>query len=307
MTQTEDTKGYVFNIQHYAIHDGPGIRTTVFTLGCPLRCIWCQNPESQSKTPQLFFTAEKCTGCGECAKVCPEKAITIINRKSRTDRRLCKGNGRCAAACPNEARAIMGKEMSAGEVFRDVAADKMFYETSGGGVTISGGEPMAQPDFTLALLKQCKDAGLSTALDTCGQSDWDIFKMVLPFVDVTLYDFKHMDAAAHQKLTGITNALILENAGKIIAGFPNILFIARMPVIPGCNDSAENIKATARFIQGLGKNVRAHLLPYHRLGETKYLRLEKPSALKIVSPATEHMNDMRLLVESCGVEAAIGG
>jgi pyruvate formate lyase activating enzyme len=131
--------------------------------------------------------------------------------------------------------------------------------------------------------------------------------MVLPFIDVVLYDFKHMDAAAHQKLTGVTNALILENAGKIVAGFSDILFIARIPVIPGYNDTPENIKATARFIQGLGKAVKAHLLPYHRLGETKYLRLEKPSALKIVPPSAEHINDLRLLVESCGVEAVIGG
>jgi pyruvate formate lyase activating enzyme len=307
MIQAEDIRGFVFNIQHYSIHDGPGIRTTVFVTGCPLRCIWCQNPESQSLKPQLFFTLEKCTGCGDCVQVCPCKAITVNNGKSHTDRGLCQGTGECVAACPNEARTIMGKEMTATEVFHDVIADKMFYETSGGGVTISGGEPLAQPGFTTALLQMCKNAGLSTALDTCGCADWNTFKNILPYVDIVLFDFKHMDTAAHQKLTGVNNESILENAVKIVKEFLDISFIARIPIVPDCNDSSENIKATARFIKGLGKPVKVHLLPYHRLGETKYLRLEKSSSLKIIPPTAEHMDDLRLLAESCGTEAIIGG
>jgi pyruvate formate lyase activating enzyme len=307
MSQIENTPGFVFNIQHYSIHDGPGIRTTVFTKGCPLSCVWCQNPESQQTVPQLFFTGEKCTGCGACAGVCPEKAITIVEGKSKTDRLLCKGSGKCAEVCPNEARNLMGKKMSAGEVFRDVNADSVFYQRSGGGVTISGGEPLAQPDFTRAIFKLCKEAGLSTALDTCGYAAWDIFKDVLPYVDVVLYDLKHLDPGVHRKLTGVSNELILENAGRIVREFPAITFTARMPVVPGCNDDKENIIRTARFIKELGKPVQVHLLPYHRLGETKYARLEKPGTLKIDPPSAGYMEEIRRLVESFGLKAVIGG
>jgi pyruvate formate lyase activating enzyme len=233
MNTAKEARGIVFNIQHYSIHDGPGIRTTVFLKGCPLRCVWCQNPESHMLAPQLFFTSEKCTGCGECVKTCPQKAITIVNGKSKTDRRLCRGAGKCAAACPNEARTMMGREMSAAEVFRDVAADTVFYVRSGGGVTLSGGEPLAQPEFTSAILKQCKKEGIATALDTCGHAAWDVLKVVLKDVDTVLYDFKHSDTGDHRKLTGVTNELILENAGKIVREFPDIAFIARIPIIPG--------------------------------------------------------------------------
>jgi pyruvate formate lyase activating enzyme len=307
MKQAENNQGFVFNIQHYSIHDGPGIRTTVFLKGCPLRCIWCQNPESQTSPPQLFFTAEKCSGCGACAAVCPEKAIEIFDGKSKTNRALCKGLGKCAEVCPNEARAVMGKKMSAAEVFREVNADAVFYRKSGGGVTVSGGDPLAQPDFTLEILKMCKEAGLSAALDTCGYSGWDVFKKVLPYVDIVLYDFKHMDAETHRRLTGVSNELILENAGKIIREFPGIIFVARIPVVPGCNADLENITRTARFIKELGKPVKVHLLPYHRLGETKYERLEKPGTLSINPPAAEFMEELRRLVESCGLESVIGG
>ena len=307
MNPAENTQGFVFNIQHYSIHDGPGIRTTVFTKGCPLSCAWCQNPESQSMAPELFFTAEKCTGCGACAAVCPEKAIKIAEGKSKTNRALCKGLGKCAEICPNEARTIMGKKMSAGEVFKDVNADAVFYSRSGGGVTISGGEPLSQPDFTRAIFELCKEAGLSTALDTCGYAVWEVFQKVLPYVDVVLFDFKHMDSETHRKLTGVSNELILENAGRIIREFPDIIFIARIPVVPGCNDDEENITREAEFIKGLGTPVKVHLLPYHRLGETKYERLEKPGTLKIIPPTEEHMEKLRKIVESLGLTCAIGG
>jgi pyruvate formate lyase activating enzyme len=303
----ENTRGFVFNIQHYSIHDGPGIRTTVFTKGCPLSCVWCQNPESQSKAPQLFFTSEKCTGCGACAAVCPEKAITMADGKSKTNRLLCKGAGKCTEVCPNEARNLMGKKMSAAEVFKDVNADAVFYQRSGGGVTISGGEPLAQPDFTLAILKLCKAAGLATALDTSGYAGWDVFKDVLPYVNAVLYDFKHLDPGAHRKLTGVSNELILENAGRIIREFPDIALIARIPVVPGCNDANENISRTARFIKEPGKPVKVYLLLYHRLGEIKYERLEKPGTHKIDLPTEAHVAELRRLVESCGLECAIGG
>ncbi len=307
MSQTEDTHGFVFNIQHYSIHDGPGIRTTVFAKGCPLSCVWCQNPESQVEAPQLFFNGEKCTGCGACVAACPEKAIEITDGKSKTNRLLCKGLGKCATVCPNEARDIMGREMSAADVFKDVNADAIFYRRSGGGVTISGGEPLAQPEFTIAILKLCKEAGLSTALDTSGYARWDVFKEILTYTDLVLYDFKHLDPGAHQKLTGVSNELILENAVKIVNEFPAVAFLARIPVVPGYNDDKENITRTAGFIKGLRKSIKVHLLPYHRLGETKYERLEKPGTLIIDPPGDEQMAEIRRMVESCGLTAVVGG
>lgn len=301
-------KGYVFNIQHYSIHDGPGIRTTVFINGCPLKCLWCQNPESQSLKPQIFFISENCTGCATCAPACPEKAISIINGKSRTDRFLCNGCGKCAEVCPNDARNLMGKEMTAGDVFKDVNADAIFYRRSGGGITISGGEPTAQPEFTLALLKLCKQANLQTALETCGQARWETFKRILEYVDIVLYDFKHMDAEEHKKCTGTSNELILENARKVDKEFPNVALIARLPVIPGYNDSKENITATARFIKELGTSIKVHLLPYHKLGNTKYERLEETEkAICVEPPDEEHMEEIRRVFASFGLNAVIGG
>jgi pyruvate formate lyase activating enzyme len=305
----DDVRGIVFNIQHYSIHDGPGIRTTVFVNGCPLRCLWCQNPESQSKTPRLFFSREKCTGCGQCLAACPQEAIRIVDKVSQTDRSLCKGCGQCTLICPNEARNIMGKEMTAKEVFKDVISDEVFYKNSGGGVTISGGEPLSQPEFVTEILKLCKNAGLHTVVDTSGYADWDTFKQVLAFTDMVLYDFKHMNPEEHRRFTGVSNELILDNARKIIKEFPKITFVARMPVIPGYNDSNGNIVRTALFItEELGESVKVNILPYHRLGETKYERLELASeCVRIKQPSDKHMEELRSKIESFGLSTSIGG
>jgi pyruvate formate lyase activating enzyme len=308
MNEAENTKGIIFNIQHYCIHDGPGIRTTVFMKGCPLKCLWCQNPESQAFQPELFFNSENCTGCGTCVQACPEKAIEIYNGKSRTNRLLCQGRGRCVEVCPNDARTLMGRYVTAGEVFKDVKADAIFYQRSGGGVTLSGGEPTAQPAFAISLLKLCKDAGIHTALDTCGFVKWKTLKEILSYVDLVLYDFKHMNPDEHEKQTGVPNALILDNARRIYreCGIP---MLARVPVIPGYNDSVENIEATAKFIATeLGTLIKVHLLPYHRLGETKYERLEKQgNSISFESPSEEHLSKLKQTVESFGLTVVIGG
>src|SRR5512136_235019 len=208
-------QGIIFNIQGYCIHDGPGIRTSVFLKGCPLRCLWCQNPESHSYYPELLFAEEKCAGCGECVRVCPEKAVRMRGKASQTDRRLCKSAGLCVDACPNEARAVIGRRATTDEVFKEIAADSLFYQESGGGVTLSGGEPLAQPEFAAGILKKCREAGFHTALDTCGYASWTVAREVLRHVDLVLYDFKHMDPAIHRKYTGVSNELILQNAEKI--------------------------------------------------------------------------------------------
>lgn len=306
--QTADVKGVVFNIQHYSIHDGPGIRTTVFLKGCPLRCLWCQNPESQDLKPVVFFNAEKCTGCGMCTEVCPEEAVRIIDGKSTTDRRLCKGQGKCAEICPNEARTLMGRYMSGAEVFEDVNADSIFYQNSGGGVTLSGGDPIAQPAFSIDILKRCRNAGIHTALETCGFARWDILKAILEHTDLVLYDIKHMDPAEHKQYTAASNERILVNAKKIRMEL-NLPILARLPVIPGYNDSLENLSSAARFIsQELGNEVKVHLLPYHRLGETKYERMENPGGcVHIEPPGDERMEALKEIFESFGLTVIIGG
>lgn len=302
------TRGVIFNVQHYSIHDGPGIRTTVFFKGCPLRCLWCQNPESQVVQPELFFNAERCQGCAKCVEVCPQQAISIVNGKSRTDRNLCKTSGECVQVCPNDARNIMGKYVTAGEVFKQVAADAIFYQRSGGGMTISGGEPLTQPQFAISLLNLAHDAAIHTTLDTTGYASWESARRVFEHVDLVLYDFKHMDPIAHKKLTGVTNELILDNAIKIRQEL-GVAMLARVPIAPGFNDSIENITATAKFIATeLDDSVKVHLLPYHRLGEAKYERLEKPSqATSFQVPTDEHVLELKSIVESFGLDVVIGG
>jgi pyruvate formate lyase activating enzyme len=292
-------KGVVFNIQHYSIHDGPGIRTTVFLKGCPLTCLWCQNPESQVIRPILFLNEEKCTGCGLCRDACPEAAIQLIDGKSKTDRSLCKGKGHCTEICPNEARSLMGQYMTADEVFNDVNADAIFYQNSGGGVTLSGGDPIVQTEFAIQILKRCRDAGIHTAIETCGFTVWDSLKELLVLTDLVLYD---------KAYTGVSNKPILENAKRIVQDL-NLPMLARLPIIPGYNDSSQNLEQAACFIASeLGTHIKVHLLPYHRLGVTKYERMEQANkALHIDSPSDEQMQELKELFESFGLITVIGG
>jgi pyruvate formate lyase activating enzyme len=308
MKNVEETRGVVFNIQHYAIHDGPGIRTTVFLKGCPLSCFWCQNPESQDLRPVLFFNAEKCTGCGACVDECPEGAVQIVEGRSETDRTQCKGHGQCADICPAEARSLMGRYVTAGEVFKEVNEDVLFYKNSGGGVTLSGGDPLAQPDFSISILKLCKDAGIHTAIDTCGFASWETLKTILEYVDLVLFDFKHMDRDQHKKYTGVSNELVLDNAKRIHQELA-LPMLARVPLLPGYNDSEENLKQTAAFITDhFGKGMTVHLLPYHRLGETKYERMGEPEkVIPIQQPNDDYMEKIKTLFESFDLTVKIGG
>ena len=308
MSEDREVKGVIFNVQHYSIHDGPGIRTTVFIKGCPLRCIWCQNPESQYLQPQLFFDREICIGCAKCVQVCPEGAIDISEGKSGTNRAICQGNGNCIEVCPNEARNLMGRYATVDEVFKDVNSDAIFYQRSGGGVTLSGGEPLAQPEFTVSLLKMCRNAGMHTTLDTCGYAEWEKLRQVLDYVDLVLYDFKYMDPAEHEKHTGVSNELVLDNAVRIYHDC-SLPMLARMPIVPGYNDSVDNIEATARFIvDKLGASMKIHLLPYHSLGGTKYQRLEKTdNSVHIQPPTEEYMLELKQIFESFGLTSEIGG
>jgi pyruvate formate lyase activating enzyme len=275
------TIGLAFNVQQFSTEDGPGIRTTVFMKGCPLRCAWCHNPEGMSPHPELMWYDVRCVAARECLRVCAEDALTLTPRGMQIDRTRCNVCSKCAEACPAAALEIIGKEWSAEVLTEHLLKDKVFYETSGGGITFSGGEPMQQVEFLCDILPHCHDAGLRVALDTCGAVAWERYARVLPFVDLILFDLKIIDAARHQAATGVSNEVILDNARRI-ADADKPMWI-RTPVIPGYTDDRANIEAIARFIHGALPTVeRWDLLAYTNLGKPKYHRLNMLYALEDV-------------------------
>jgi len=300
--------GMIFDIQHYSIHDGPGIRSTVFLNGCPLKCIWCQNPESQSHRPSLFYYSDRCSGCGCCKDACPDSVIEIINGKSVTDRSRCNNCGDCVLRCPNDARVIKGETLAAEAVFDEVKKDSIFYQNSQGGVTISGGDPVAQPGFVRNLGRLCRQEGIHVALETCGYAPWKTIEAIVSPSDLVLFDFKHMDACAHKTCTGVNNERILENAQRIYHELKKPIH-ARVPVVPGYNASCDNIKRLATFIiNQLGRDVEVHLLPYHPFGRDKYKSLEMSYPGEDISPPTDtHMQTLLAIIEEIGLMGRIGG
>lgn len=299
-------KGSIFNIQRYSVQDGPGIRSTVFFKGCPLRCLWCSNPESQVASKEIIHRNSRCTRCCRCLGICPYQAVFLNNGGIRIERGLCDNCGQCVDVCDPQAIETAGREVTVEEVLEEVKKDSLFYRNSNGGVTISGGEPTFQPDFAQALLEECQRAGMHTTVDTCGYTSPGVMKKVLAYADLVLLDLKHMDDAMHRQITGVSNELILNNARMIVdLGVP---MMVRIPVIPGINDSKENIGATARFVVSLERVTRVDLLPYHRLGVAKYEGLDREYALvSLVSPPTEHVQELRELVRSYGLDCEIGG
>ena len=307
---TEKTiKGTIVKIERFAIHDGPGIRTVIFFKGCPLRCQWCSTPESQTVSPEMAYYASKCTQCQKCLEVCPPKAITVsADGKIVTDKNLCDNCGKCVEVCPNEARKMVGEEMTVEQVMAEIEKDTVFYWNSGGGVTLSGGEPTMQPKFALAILKTCKERGIHTAIETCGYVEWDVLDEMLKYLDFVYFDIKHILSIEHEKLTGRKNDLVLENCRKIISNYPQILLVMRIPVIPGYNDSEENIVNTARFACQLKGVMRLELLPYHKFGVHMYDALLRDYSLaEVKTPSAERMCELENLVRSCGVPVQIGG
>jgi pyruvate formate lyase activating enzyme len=302
MSSDTEPRGIIFDIERFAIHDGPGIRTTLFLKGCPLACWWCHNPESISPRPQLAFFPNKCIGCGRCFDACPTGAHERLpdgGRELHRDR--CTACGACARACCAEALVIEGREIGVAEAVAELRKDAPFYETSGGGITLSGGEPMRQPEFSTAVMEACRREGLRTALDTSGHAPWGLYERILPSVDLVLYDFKLADPEEHRRYTGVSNELIRENLRRMDAAGAAVEI--RVPVIPGVNDSRENIEATASFLAPLRRVTRVVLLPYHNLGETKYPRVGRTYRLNgVQAPTRERMAEIAGWVEAHGLK-----
>ncbi len=256
----------IFDIQRFSIHDGPGIRTTVFLKGCPLGCQWCHNPESRSPYTQLAFYKAKCIVCGRCYRACPHGAISM--GETRVNRDQCVVCGACAEVCPTGALQIIGRTASVEEVVGVVVRDKPFYKTSGGGVTISGGEPTFQFEFTKCLLQAFKREGLHTAIETSGMTSWEHLSQIAPLVDLFLFDMKAVDAAKHVRFCGVENSVILKNAHRLAQTGAEIVF--RTPIVPGVNDSDDDIRALGEFVLSLEGKPKVALMAYHKIGTGKY-------------------------------------
>ncbi len=315
----EEIRGMVYDIQPFSVQDGPGIRTTVFLKGCPLRCPWCHSPESQEFYPQLSWISMRCVGtkaCEEsCLRACPKnalepgaestdsrsgKAIRLVHVK----RDLCDNCGECAKECYPHALFLCGTSYTVEEIMQKVRPDRSFFRHSGGGVTISGGEALSQSGFTLALLKQLKEEDFHTALDTTGFASWETVEKTLPYTDLYLYDIKHMDNERHLQTVKVPNEPILRNARSIAASGGKLQI--RIPVIPLFNDSRENLERTAEFCAELGSAVTSvQLLPYHNLGVSKHLRISDTPVAEATPPSEEKMEKIKEMFEGFGLSVMI--
>lgn len=278
-------KGVITEIERFSLRDGPGIRTTVFIKGCNMACKWCHNPETLQIRPQLMVYPEKCLGCGACVRACKSGARSIKDGRLRYDRALCTGCGACAGGCFTGALVLSGREMTVEQVMGEILQDRAYYENSGGGVTLSGGELTTQPEFAKALLEAIKAQGISTALETNMHAPWHIYESLLPLVDLVMFDIKIFDAAAHKKWTGVGNDRILKNAKRLAESGKD--FLVRTPVIPGVNDAEEEIGNIAEFVGGLGGAQYYELLLFNPLGESKYQALEADNRFKGARPSPQ--------------------
>jgi pyruvate formate lyase activating enzyme len=303
--------GVVFNIQKYSIHDGPGIRTTVFLKGCPLSCWWCHNPESRTPEPEIHTNETRCVRCGQCVQACPQGRDEGARDGSETAE--CLRCGACVQACPTEARRMVGRRMSVDAVMTSVLQDRIFYDDSGGGVTFSGGEPLMQPEFLAGLLRRCRQEGLHTAVDTCGFAPQDQLLSVANLTDLVLYDLKTVDERLHEDSTGMSNRLILENLQAL--GRVHDRMWIRIPILPGYNDDKRQWEAAARLIVQLPGVTQVNLLPYHNLHRHKLAAAGNTASAngsprhhqQMPTPSAEHLEKLAEIFRAQGLYTKIGG
>jgi len=316
--EEKELTGKLYDIQGFSVQDGPGIRTTAFLKGCPLRCPWCHSPESQQFYPQLSYIGMRCQGTeacdARCMKACPKNAVEPgpmrLDAKTNTEvqtvhvrRELCDNCGKCAEVCHPDALYLCGKDYTVEALVQRILQDRRFFKM-GGGATISGGECLSQPEFTLAVLKRLKEEGINTAVDTTGFCGWEILERTLPYTDLYLYDLKHMDSAKHKAVVGVPNEPILRNA-KLLAEHGAKMQI-RIPVIPMFNHDEDNIRKTAGFCVELGDAVTVvQLLPYHNLGVSKYLRISDDPVAEATPPSDAYMEKLRGIMEGYGLNVTI--
>jgi pyruvate formate lyase activating enzyme len=297
--------GVVFKIQRYSIQDGPGIRTTVFLKGCPLACQWCSNPESQNPNPEILIRKQFCQACGECVRACKKGAASIVNGAVDIDRSLCDACNVCIDVCPSGTLEKIGEIMPLEDVLNECCRDELFYKNSGGGVTLSGGEPLFQPEFSFQLMKRCKDRALATALDTCGYAPWEVMQDILQYTDLVLFDLKHINPEAHLLGTRVKNDVILSNLKKTLTETRARVWI-RIPLIPGYNDAADHIACLALTLQGLPVE-KISLLTYHEWGKPKYDFLGREYPLASIEASDEKKAESaKSFLESRGFCVTIG-
>ncbi len=293
-------RGLITNVQRFSVHDGPGIRTTVFLKGCPMRCFWCHNPETWRMRPEVQLFADRCIGCGICFTRCPQGAHVQVDGQRQFRRELCRACGRCVETCYAEALTLVGQWWTPEELLAELLKDQPFYTQSGGGITLSGGEPLLQQPFSLRVLQMGREAGLHTAIETCALAPWEKLAELLPWLDLVIMDVKLMDDEQHRAVTGVSNRRILENARRLAeVGVP---LIVRTPVVPTVNDTPEAIGAIARFIRSFPNLLYYELLPFHRLAEGKYRSLGLPyRAGSLPSLTREHIQALVQHVRDLGL------
>lgn len=298
--------GNIIDIKRFTIHDGPGIRSTVFLKGCPLKCLWCHNPEGIENRLNLWYFESKCIKCNKCIAACPNKALSIGSDNEpyiKIDRALCQGCSKCIEVCPTSALCFDGKLMSSKEVADILLEDKAFYDQSGGGITISGGEPTFQYGFSLEILKLCKVQGVHTAIETCMHANWNVLEKFIDYVDLFIVDIKLFDSKKHEKYTGVGNELILANFKKLVSR--NVDIHARIPLIPRMTATDDNIRDIAKFIHNLNNNIPLELMNYNPLAENKYRLMNKEhEELKSMKPfSLNELEHFYRIIEEEGLTA----
>lgn len=300
------TSGRVFDVKRYSLHDGPGIRTTVFMQGCPLSCWWCHNPESQSVSPTMHYQRDSCLGCEACVETCDEHALSLTRDGIQRDDNLCRTCGECAEACPSESRELIGRQVSLQEVLLEVEKDRLYYDETGGGVTFSGGEPLAQAEFLIELLRACGERDLHRVVDTSGLAATQTILKVAAHTDLFLFDLKFMDDQRHCQTTGVSNQAILNNLRALDAEGHAVR--VRVPVIPGVNDHLQNFKEMADFLAPLKHVRQVDLLPFHPSAREKHRKFGMPWKLNGATElAPERLDEFAAALQGPNLRVEIGG